>query len=147
MKHVFGIDPDAGRHGLAYFRDGELIDLKMCQSLDVVEHVTKPDDCIVSIENVMANQFVYGRNQKSSKALQSKIAMSVGRVQQAQVELMRMLDYHGIAYVLHKPQAGNWAKNKALFERVTGWKKNSNEDTRAAAYFGWLALTKRAKAC
>ena len=64
--------------------------------------------------------------------------MAIGRCQQSQVELMRLIDDRNVNYVLHKPQKGNWAKNKAQFEKVTGWTKRSNEDTRAAAYFGWL---------
>lgn len=89
----------------------------------------------------MANQFVYTRNEKASKAAQSKVAMHIGRCQQVQVELMRWLDHMGIAYRLHKPQRGNWSKDKTTFERVTGWSGKSNEDTRSAAYFGFLEAT------
>lgn len=56
------------------------------------------------------------------------------------VDLQRMLDHYEIPYVLHRPQAGNWADKRPLFEKVTGWKGNSNPDTRSAAYFGFLAL-------
>ncbi len=97
-------------------------------------------DVLFSIEDVCANNFVYARNSKGNKSVTSKIAMGIGRCQQAQTELMRWLDYYNIEYVLHKPQKGNWAKNKAQFEKVTGWKGKSNVDTRSAAYFGWLAL-------
>ncbi len=74
---------------------------------------------------------------------QGKVGMSVGKCQQAQVELMRMLDFHGFKYELHKPQKGNWAKNKPLFEKATGWTARSNEDGRSASYFGYLALADR----
>lgn len=90
----------------------------------------------------MANQFVYSRNQKASKAAQSKVAMHIGRCQQVQIEIMQWLDALGVPYKLHKPQKGNWAKDKAMFERVTGWKGRSNEDTRSAAYFGFLEANK-----
>ena len=56
-----------------------------------------------------------------------------------------MLDKFHIQYVLNRPQRGNWANNKAQFERVTGWTKRSNEDTRAAAYFGYLAVNTLAR--
>jgi hypothetical protein len=108
--------------------------------LSGVVELAQAKPCIFSIENVMANQFVYARNQKASKAAQSKVAMHIGRCQQAQVELCRQLDRLEIPYVLHKPQRGNWSKNKALFQKITGWEGRSNEDTRAAAFFGWLGL-------
>ena len=95
---------------------------------------------LVSIEDVCSNNFVYSCNVKASKAVHATVARSVGRCQQAQLELMRWLDYYHILYVLHKPQKGNWAKNKAQFEKITGWTKQSNEDTRAAAYFGYLEV-------
>lgn len=111
----------------------------MCDLSEVID-IAEQEPCLFSIENVMANSFVYGRNDKGSRANVSKIAMSIGRCQQAQVELCRQLDHRGIPYVLHRPQSGNWAKHKSQFEKVTGWDKRSNEDVRSAAFFGFLAL-------
>ena len=136
---IVGIDPDADKHGVALYSNGELSDLKQLQLQDLVNYLWQIAD-LVSIEDVMANQFVYARNRSGSTANQSKIAMHIGRCQQAQVELMRMLDSRKIPYVLHKPQKGNWADNRELFEKITGWDKQSNADTRSAAYFGYLAL-------
>lgn len=138
---VIGADPDSEKFGVAVYRDGVLAELKMLQLFELVTLANgAPGETLVSIENVMANQFVYTRNQKASKAAQSKVAMHIGRCQQAQVELMRMLDHYEIPYVLHKPQSGNWADKRELFQKITGWTGNSNPDTRAAAYFGYLAL-------
>lgn len=136
---IVGIDPDAEKHGVAVYEDGQLIHLARCQAIEIMEH--HEEGTIYSIENVIANQFIYGRNIKGNKTVQSKIAMSVGRVQQAQIELMRVMDHYDMPYVLHKPQSGNWAKDRAMFERITGWTGSSNEDTRAAAFFGALALS------
>ena len=145
-KIVIGIDPDAEKHGVAIYKDGVLIALHGWTAVQVIEYLNHIEGethyLLVSIENVMANQFVYARNQHSNKAAQSKIAMHIGRCQQAQVELMRWLDSFGMHYVLHKPQKGNWADKRDLFERITGWDKQSNEDTRSAAYFGWLEASK-----
>lgn len=146
MKIVIGIDPDSELFGVAEYRDGSLENLSMLQLVAVVDKAlfARQMNCevIFSIENVMANQFVYRRNRKSTKAAESTVAMRIGRCQQAQVELMRMLDHYQFPYVLHKPQSGNWADKRELFQKVTGWKGNSNPDTRAAAYFGFLALGK-----
>lgn len=135
---VIGIDPDAKASGVALFRNGMLIALYNLTTVGIVEMVRQHFGVVVSIEDVMANQFVYTRNQKASKAAQSKVAMHIGRCQQVQVEIMQWLDALGVPYRLHKPQGGNWAKDKARFEKITGWRGRSNEDTRSAAYFGFL---------
>lgn len=143
-KYVIGIDPDADKHGVAIYKNCTLVDLRMMQATEIIAYVFAiaahlgGNSVIFSIEDVMANHFVYARNQKQSKAAQSKVAMHIGRCQQAQVELMRWLDHYEIPYQLHKPQKGNWADNRPQFEKVTGWTKQSNADTRAAAYFGFI---------
>ena len=142
-NYVIGIDPDADKHGVAIYKNCTLVDLRMMQATEIIDYVLPLEplggnSVIFSIEDVMANQFVYARNQKQSKSAQSKVAMHIGRCQQAQVELMRWLQHHQIPYQLHKPQNGNWADNRAQFEKVTGWTKQSNADTRAAAYFGFI---------
>lgn len=137
---VIGVDPDSEKHGVAIYRLGKLITLAKWSITDFLQQLEGATDTIVSIENVMANQFVYKRNEKKSKTVQSKVAMHIGRCQQAQVELMRLLDHLNIPYQLISPMKGNWADNKAQFERVTGWTGTSNQDTRSAAFFGYLAV-------
>ena len=146
-KIVVGIDPDAEKHGVAVYVGGVLTELLMLYAIEIVRKFDAINpmgsaDIVFHIEDVMVNQFVYSRNSQQNKAAQSKVAMHIGRCQQAQVELMRLLDAYELTYKLHKPQKGNWAKNKELFERITGWTKQSNEDTRAAAYFGYLGVKK-----
>jgi hypothetical protein len=138
-KIIVGVDPDSKYHGIAIYKNRELTDLKMWQLNDIIDFIEK-NDCIFSIENVLANKFVYARNNKGNKAVTSKIAMSIGRCQQAQEELTRMLNHHGVPFMLTKPTKKNWAKDKKMFEAITGWTERSNEDTRSAAYFGYLAL-------
>ena len=141
-KIVIGVDPDSDRHGTAIYRDGELIKLATQETyftaLNAKKYKDLGDDVLVSIEDVCANDFVYTRNTKKNKAVHAKVALCIGRCQQAQKELMRLLDYFKIEYVLHEPSAANWVKNKSRFQAVTGWSKRSNEDTRSAAYFGFL---------
>jgi len=140
---VIGIDPDSKKHGVAIYEDGELVELNTWSLVDVMVFLmAKPyptDTIIFSIEDVASQNFVYSRN-VNSKSVQSNIAMKVGRCQQAQIELQRLLDHLGCKYQTHKPQRGNWAKNKKQFEQVTGWTKRSNEDTRSAAFFGFLDI-------
>lgn len=141
---VIGIDPDAVRHGVAIYINGKLYELKMMNTpeliIDFIPSIQDTHRIKLSIEDVCANKFVYAQKMKGNKSVTSQIGIRVGMVQQAQIELMRWLDRYLMAYELHKPQAGNWADKRELFERITGWKGQSNADTRAAAYFGYLAL-------
>jgi len=141
---VIGIDPDSKAHGVAIYRDGvliELLELDLGMILKFIKIMQlQKQEVIFSIEDVLANDFVFIQKQTKNPNVNMSIARRVGRCQQAQHELMVILDYMGVNYVKHKPQKGNWAKNKAQFQQVTGWTGRSNEDTRAAAYFGWLAL-------
>lgn len=145
---IIGIDPDSEKHGIAIYSDGVLIGLKSMNlvslnlfATDLMETKHRyGNELLFVIEDVCANKFVYARNNKGNKAVTSKIAMAIGRCQQSQVELMRVLDHYGIKYKLIKPTKGNWAKDKSRFEMHTGWTGRSNEDTRSAAYFGFLGL-------
>ena len=142
-EYVIGIDPDSDRHGFAVYENGKLITCATATTVEIVD-VQLPmligHKMRFGIEDVMSNQFVYARNQHGNKTVQSKVAMHIGRCQQSQVELIRWLELLNIEYKLFKPQAGNWANNKAQFERITGWTGRSNADTRSAAFFGFLAL-------
>jgi len=141
---VVGIDPDSKAHGFAIYEDGKLGGLYEFNLSEILNFIRIREELIgkmlFSIEDVLANDFVYARNMTKNNKVNMTIARSVGRCQQAQHELMVILDYMGVEYVKHKPQKGNWAKNKKQFEQVTGWTGRSNEDTRAAAFFGWLGL-------
>ena len=146
MSIVIGIDPDSDAHGVAFYEDGKLFDLREMRLGEILEfcirQLHEDYDVLVSIEDVISNKFIYARNVHSNSKVQSTIAMSIGRNQQSQVELERELTRHGIKYINFKPQKGNWAENKDQFEKVTGWDKRSNKDTRSAAFFGYLALKK-----
>jgi len=149
MKIVVGCDPDSSAHGIAIYKDGVLDQLDQLPLMDIIAFIEEMRrnphvDLLFSIENVMANQFMYARNTNDNPAIQSKMAMGVGRCQQAYVELERALIYYGMNYVTYAPSKSNWAKAKdrPTFERFTGWNKSSNVDTRSAAYFGFMALDK-----
>jgi len=139
---IVGVDPDSDKHGVAIYENGNLEILTQWRLIELIDFSIGEDKSSVlfSVEDVMANNFVYKRNEKKSKKVQSEIHRCTGRCQQSQVELIRMLEHHGVKYKLHKPMRGNWAGNKMLFERLTGWTGRSNKDTRSAAFFGYLAL-------
>ena len=136
---TIGVDPDSDGHGIAIYIDGKLAELTKWNLMDFIPHAAD-SRIFFAIENVMANQFIYGRNVKANKTVQSKVAMNIGRCQQAQVELEKVLKHHGAEYTLIKPMKGNWATDKAQFEKVTGWIGRSNADARSAAFMGFLGL-------
>jgi len=144
---IVGIDPDSNKHGVAVYLAGQLSELHNFALLDLRRWIDAQFamPLMFSIEDVCSQNFVYTRNAKASKAAHAQVALSVGRCQQSQTEVMRELDSRGIPYELHKPSGGNWADNKARFEKVTGWKGRSNPETRSAAYFGYLAVMKATK--
>jgi hypothetical protein len=90
---TIGCDPDSDKHGIAIYEGTKLISLHGWRITDVINFLAENKDKEIqfSIEDVMANKFIYARNVKQNKTVQSKIAISIGRCQQSQVELMRML--------------------------------------------------------
>lgn len=147
-KIVIGIDPDSKAHGVAVYYSGQLRHLS---SKTLMEIYALIDDSImghainnnmeieVHIEDVCANNAAFQKSGIKNARASTAINRSVGKCQQAQIELERMFKYWGIKLFKHKISK-MWKKDKAQFEKVTGWAARSNEDTRSAAYFGWLAL-------
>lgn len=153
---IVGVDPDSAAHGFAIYRNGKLSELRNMTLMEAHYWLEAKDvegefPALFSIENVLANNFVFRRNAGISKAEHADRARNVGRCQQAQLELMRLLDHWGVPYVLHKPTKNNWQKGRKTtqkeresgllaFRTATGWQGRSNENTRSAAYFGFLAV-------
>lgn len=137
---VVGIDPDSNRHGVAVYVEGKLQALHMMNLPELRRWMDgQGGELLFSIEDVLAQNFVYTRNAQASRAAQAKVGVSIGRCQQAQAEVVRELEDRGVRFELHRPTICNWANNKKEFERFTGWSGRSNSETRSAAYFGFIA--------
>lgn len=140
-KIIIGIDPDSKVHGVAVYVDGELKGLSGLELTEFMVMIPKWksefDSLEVHIEDVCANNAVFrtGGNAKVNMS----IARRLGMVQQSQIELERLFYHHLIAPIKHKISK-MWKKDKSQFEKVTGWTGRSNEDTRSAAWFGYLGL-------
>jgi len=141
-KIVIGIDPDSKAHGVATYIDGVLHDLATLNNLDIynmVEHKYWGSNVTFSIEDVNGVSAAFGaRDSGRNIHVKLKMAQSIGMCKQAQIELERILENSYVKVVKHNISK-MWKKDKAQFEKVTGWKGRSNEDTRSAAYFGWLS--------
>lgn len=139
---VIGIDPDSKAHGVSIYVNGNLDKLKSMPTIELYREV----DYIVSsgkayyyqisaqIEDVKARRAAWHGGGVGG-------AIDVGKCHQAQTEAERVFEYFNISITKHKisktwkSQAG-----KKQFQLATGWKGKSNEDTRSAAYFGYLGL-------
>jgi len=139
MKLIIGIDPDSKAHGVAVYDDKELIDLRNMTLMQIIDYTTWCGDITVHIEDVNAMSAVFAQRTKArgNASVHMKMANSVGKCQQSQIELERFFEHKGIKVVKHKISK-MWKKDRKQFEMVTGWTKQSNEDTRSAAYFGYL---------
>lgn len=148
-KVIIGIDPDTKAHGVAIYINGKLTTLKSMPLMELYEFLTigmsvkvEPKNITVHMENVKGNNAVFmspGRMDKKREGEAKARGRTLGMCQQSQAELERMFDYLGVEVVLH-PISKRWKKEKAEFEKVTGWTGRSNEDTRSASYFGMIGL-------
>lgn len=137
MSVVVGIDPDSRKYGIAVYREGVLTNLENLKLPQLVNFLdSEPVDLYV-IEDVLDFGGMYERNRRPG-AQGNRIAQNVGQCKQAQIHLIEFLTYLNHPFIVRAPCKDNWAKNKLFFERATGWTGNSNEDTRSAAYFGFL---------
>ena len=141
-KIVVGIDPDQEKNGVAIFINGKLAELHMYNNMEIFANILlkyPKEDLLFSIENVCTTNTIFGKHLTKNAKVDMEIARKVGRNQQAQKELERMLEYYEIRFKRYKP-ASDWKKQTKTFQLATGWKGRSNEDTRSAAFFGMLAI-------
>lgn len=147
-KYDIGIDPDSAGNGAAIFEDGKLILLKNMSAaaltLFCIPLVENPENRVrFHIEDVKATSAVFKERFKKGEKLESKLmkAQNLGMCKQAQTEveaIAQLLEIKIFKYGI----SSRWKsqQEKALFERATGWKGRSNEDTRSAAFFGFLGV-------
>ena len=150
MSLIIGIDPDSKAHGVAVYKNGKLVELLNMPLMDIEHRFLIPKlDCFFAIEHVSINKPIFAGTHKLNIRAHGKKGQNVGMCKQAQVELVRALDYHRARYCLIKPMAGNWGTSKTSaetklkteqFKKETGWKCRSNSDTRSAAFFGCVAI-------
>ena len=147
---ILGVDPDSKAHGVAEYHNGVLVNLN---SLDLMSIYLNLENTLIDmevrggdeklevhIEDVNAVSAAFNaKNKKANINVKLKMAQHIGMCKQAQIEIERVCDHFGVKVVKHKISK-NWKDQagKKQFESVTGWKGRSNEDTRSAAYFGFL---------
>lgn len=150
-KVIIGCDPDSSKSGIAVYVNGELVGLKSMTLMEVIDCFNEMggryffDSIELHIENLKGVSAAFtGANAKQPQAVKMKMAQYVGMCKQVQTEVERIAKHFGIKVVHHKisKQWKDAKTGKSLFHRATGWEGKSNEDTRSAAYFGFLGCRK-----
>jgi hypothetical protein len=137
-KLIIGCDPDVDGKGFAIYEDGVLSQLITLSLIELQYFINSYDhdskEIQLHIEDMHSNRACW---QKGG----SGAARKVGRCEQMQLEVEKVAAYFNIKIVRY-PVSSQWknAAGKKEFERVTGWTGRSNEDTRSAAYFGYLGV-------
>ena len=148
-KYVIGIDPGSTKgHGVAVYVNGKLEGLHM-MTLFQLYHFLKSinGSIVVAIEDNEKEKRTFNDRLKNARTKMGAASMGqdVGRVKWAQLEVERMLNSEFGIKPIKMKQGKHWKCSKTgkpQFEKVTGWNGSSNEDTRSAAYFGYLEATK-----
>lgn len=140
IGYVIGIDPDSDSHGVAIYKDGKLIDLRCMQLIDFFYLDAEIKISSIHMENTCAINSTFQKKGIYNQRAATNVSRSIGKCQQSQIELERLFKHLKLKVVLH-PISKNWKSasiGKKALEKYTGWTGRSNEDTRSAAYFGWL---------
>lgn len=142
-SYSIGCDPDSKYHGVAVYKNGNLVDLQalnLMQFMDLLLEIKVDGAIHVHIENMNGKKAVWHAEDQSKKSY-GMASQNVAKCKQAQIEVERMLDKLSIPYTHHHiSSAWKSQAEKKQFEVVTGWKGTSTKDTRSAAYFGFIGL-------
>lgn len=147
---IIGIDPDSDKSGLATFFNDGLIRLDSKSLFEIHRHFEwlceHPDypNIQIHIENIAGTSHNFTAKKATSLPAKLKIARNIGRCEQAQIEIERIAKEFDIPVFRHS-LSSKWKKGKREieeFKRLTGWEGRSNEDTRSAAYFGYIGMLK-----
>ena len=146
MIYDIGVDPDSEKHGVAVYADGKLQELSNLNLIDLYlftkDALKNGSSVIFHIENTLAINATFAKSGIANQRARSTVSRSVGMCQQAQKELVKALSILDVE-INYYPISKSWkaaATGKAALKAATGYSGKSNEDTRSAAYFGWLGL-------
>ena len=147
-KIIIGCDPDSNRSGMSFYINNELYRLDCMSLINIYiefESISKqwPDKEIeLHIENLNGiSSNAFNVNRKDTLPVKLKKAQNVGQCKQVQTEIERIAEHFGIKVVRH--QVSKMWKDSATGKAVLkdlGWTGQSNEDSRSAAYFGYIGV-------
>jgi hypothetical protein len=134
MKKLFiGIDPDTSKNGVAFWykesQKLELENLTFFKLFDAIKELNRHYSITVVIDAGWLNKsnfHVVGTN----KNVNGKIGERVGANHETGKKIAEMCQYFCIDYILNKPTKSK--VNKETFEKITGYKGRTNQETRDA---------------
>ncbi len=137
---ILGIDP--GQHvGLAYFEDGELLNLRECRPEeipDLLKECASSVALVVFEDSRLTNKIWTA---KGNEAQRDKMVRNVGEIDAWCKLIVGRCAMHGIPCLGRAPCAKAGNKGRKLdsdeFAAQTGWTKRSNEHQRDAAMIAW----------
>ncbi len=149
MNHlIIGVDPDSEAHGVAIYIDGKIDKLATMDLTGIIDstkwQISHGNTVEFHIENVCAQNAAFAKKGIKNARAATNVNRSLGMCQQSQKELERALSYLDVK-ITHHQIASNWKKSdqgKKALKHYTGYEGRSNEDTRSAAYFGYLGALK-----
>lgn len=142
-KIIIGCDPDSNESGFSFYVDGKLeklVNMSLIEFYNSLLDIPCHHNIELHIENVNGNSSnAFHVKSKDPLPVKLKKAEHIGKCKQVQIEVERIASIFDIKIVHHKVSK-MWKDQtgKQAFEQLTGWKGRSNEDTRSAAYFGFL---------
>lgn len=149
-KIIIGCDPDSNKSGFSKFQNENLISLECLPLVDVFRWFkAESESCkhlglevelhIENLNGISSNAFsIKGREPLPVKL---KKAEHVGKCKQVQIEIERIAERFGIKVIRHSVSK-MWKDSKTGKAALAdlGWHGQSNEDSRSAAYFGYLGV-------
>lgn len=135
---IIGIDPDTIKHGVAWLRDGQLVNLEKMATAELVARLVNDaseQQLIIKLEDINIYKPVFQRPGMNRNQM-LRIAQNVGAAKHAATLLLAELITAGLAVnmITPLPKAKSGKRyNKEQFNKVTGWLGRSNGDTRDAA--------------
>lgn len=154
-RYDIGVDPDSNTHGLALYINKNLVSLHKFNLMQLYEFRSKAlfidgqellyGQPVINwhVEDVTKNNAIFAKHLTKNPNANYAIARKVGKLQQSAIELHQLIEYFFPNDIINlHPISSQWKnkQGKIIFEKCTGWVKQSNEDTRSAAYFGFLGL-------
>ena len=140
---IIGIDPDIEKPGVCVLDEsGAIVSLEsvpICKLLHGLLSLEK--DYTIAIEDLSKKKATYRKKGVANHKANTRVSNSIGLVQGSHRIIKGMAEYYGINVIDVPDGIGKQVKNNAaLFNKLSGLNKRSNEDMRDT----W-AIAKRAK--
>lgn len=141
---IIGADPDSHKHGVAVRIGSELSSLHNLNTIELYEFLKSEfkvaidrKEIRIHLENPKGNNSsAFSHRSGDPLGVKFKKSEGVGQVKHAQACIEQIAEKLNIPVKLFR-NSSRWKKgpDKKQFERITGWKGRSNEETRSAAWF------------